>query len=197
MQFPTHTVQMRTSTALGPVRLAASPAGLVGVWFEGQRHEPSALLDGPTAWPDAGHHPLLQEAERQLQHYLAGQRTGFDLPLDLAGGTPFQQAVWRALLTIGRGATTSYGALGRQLGYPRAVRAVGAAVGRNPLSVVVPCHRVVGADGSLTGYAGGLDRKTALLTLENALPSPATALKTLNAATNAVTATTASRKGLA
>ena len=79
--------------------------------------------------------------------------------------------MWRALLAIGRGATTSYGALSRQLGRPLAVRAVGAAVGRNPISVVVPCHRVVGSDGSLTGYAGGLDRKAVLLTLENALPS--------------------------
>ena len=171
MQFHPHTVQMRTSTALGPVRLAASPAGLVGVWFEGQRHEPSQRLHGPTAWADTASHPVLEEAAQQLQQYLAGQRAGFDLPLDLSGGTPFQQAVWRALLAIGRGATTSYGALSRQLGRPLAVRAVGAAVGRNPISVVVPCHRVVGSDGSLTGYAGGLDRKAVLLTLENALPS--------------------------
>lgn len=171
MQFHPHTVQMRTSTPLGPVRLAASPNGLAGVWFEGQRHEPGAQLQGPTAWADAADHPLLQQADQQLQQYLAGRRAGFDLPLDLSGGTPFQQAVWQALLAIGRGATTSYGALSRQLGRPLAVRAVGAAVGRNPISVVVPCHRVVGTDGSLTGYAGGLDRKTALLTLENALPS--------------------------
>ena len=100
------------------------------------------------------------------------------MPLD-AQGTPFQQAVWRALLAIPSGATTSYGALARALGSPTAVRAVGAAVGRNPLSVVVPCHRVLGADGSLTGYAGGLDRKTALLTLENALPLPHLAQKAL------------------
>ena len=103
--------------------------------------------------------------------YLRGERDGFDLPLDLSGGTPFQQEVWQALLAIGRGATRSYGELSQHLGRPRAVRAVGAAVGRNPLSVVVPCHRVLGADGSLTGYAGGLGRKVALLTLENALAS--------------------------
>jgi methylated-DNA-[protein]-cysteine S-methyltransferase len=170
MQFHPHTVQMRTSTTLGPVRLAASPTGLAGVWFEGQRHEPSTQLHGPAAWADAAGHPVLQEAARQLRQYLCGERAGFDLPLDLSGGTPFQQEVWRALLAIGRGATTSYGALSRQLGRPLAVRAVGAAVGRNPISVVVPCHRVVGTDGSLTGYAGGLDRKRALLTLENAQP---------------------------
>ena len=169
MFYHPHTVQARASTALGPVRLAASPAGLCGVWFEGQRHEPAPWLHGDHAWPEAQGHTLLQEAAGQLQQYLAGLRDGFDLPLDLSGGTPFQQDVWRALLAIGRGGTTSYGHLGRQLGRPLAVRAVGAAVGRNPISVVVPCHRVLGADGSLTGYAGGLERKTALLVLENAL----------------------------
>ncbi len=173
MQFHPHTVQLRTSTLLGPVRLAASPTGLAGVWFEGQRHEPGMQLYGPAAWPCVPGHALLKEAAQQLEQYLAGQRAGFDLPLDFSGGTPFQQAVWQALLAIGRGATTSYGALGRQLGRPLAVRAVGAAVGRNPLSVVVPCHRVVGSDSSLTGYAGGLDRKTALLRLENAGPATA------------------------
>ena len=167
MHFHPHTVQIRTTTALGPARLAASPAGLAGVWFEGQRHEPTRQLHGPGAWADAPGHLLLQEAACQLQQYLRGERAGFDLPLDLSGGTQFQQDVWRALLAIARGATTTYGALSRQLGRPLAVRAVGAAVARNPLSVVVPCHRVLGADGSLTGYAGGLDRKTALLALES------------------------------
>ena len=173
MHYHPHTVQARTETALGPVRLAASPLGLCGVWFEGQRHEPLQT------WPGQAGHPLLQQAALQLQQYLRGERGGFDLPLDLSGGTPFQQAVWRALLAIGRGRTCSYGALSAQLGQPRAVRAVGAAVGRNPLSVVVPCHRVLGANGSLTGYAGGLDRKTALLTLENVLPLPHPAQKAL------------------
>ncbi|RZJ11529.1 MAG: methylated-DNA--[protein]-cysteine S-methyltransferase [Acidovorax sp.] len=173
MFYHPHTVQARASTPLGPVRLAASPAGLCGVWFEGQRHEPSRWLQGDIAWAETDAHPLLQEAALQLQQYLGGEREAFDLPLDLSGGTPFQQDVWRALLAIGRGGTTSYGQLSHSLGRPRAVRAVGAAVGRNPLSVVVPCHRVLGADGSLTGYAGGLDRKTALLALENALAAPA------------------------
>ena len=168
MLFHPHTVQTRTPTSLGPVRLAASPSGLSGLWFEGQRHEPSARLYGAMAWPESPGHPVLSDAAQQIEQYLAGERAGFDLPLDLSGGTPFQQSVWQALLAIGRGATTSYGALSQQLGRPRAVRALGAAVGRNPLSVVVPCHRVVGMDGSLTGYAGGLDRKRALLTLENA-----------------------------
>jgi len=171
MQYPQDTVQCRTTTALGVVHLAASARGLVGLWFDGQSHLP-AQLDGPGAWPtDDDHHPVLRAAALQLQQYLDGRRTQFDLPLDLPSGTPFQQAVWRALLTIPRGATTSYGALAHQLGNPSAVRAVGAAVGRNPISVVVPCHRVLGSGGALTGYAGGLPRKVALLRLEGALPA--------------------------
>ena len=172
MQFHPLTVQTRVDSRLGTVRLAASPAGLVGLWFEGQRHEPATRLSGPGAWADAPDHPVLQEAARQLEHYLKGHRDGFDLPLDISGGTPFQQTVWRALLAIDRGQTISYGLLSRLIGNPKAVRAVGAAVGRNPLSVVVPCHRVVGTDGSLTGYAGGLDRKKSLLNLENAAVVP-------------------------
>ena len=104
-----------------------------------------------------------------MREYFAGTRTAFELPLDLQGGTVFQQSVWQALLSIPRGGTTSYGVISRSIGQPAAVRAVGAAVGRNPVSIVVPCHRVLGAGGALTGYAGGLDRKTALLRLEGAV----------------------------
>ena len=168
MQFHPLTVQTCTSTLLGTVRLAASPAGLCGLWFDGQRHLPHQL-DGPSAWPQAPDHPVLRCAAEQLQRYLCGDGTQFDLPLDMAGGTAFQQAVWRALLSIAPGQTTSYSALARQIGRPAAVRAVGAAVGRNPLSVVVPCHRVLGQDGSLTGYAGGLQRKTDLLSREGVI----------------------------
>lgn len=167
MQFPRDTVQSRTATPMGDVRLATSSRGLVGLWFDGQRHQPRQL-DGPDAWPTQDDHPLLQEAARQVQAYLRGERTQFDLPFDLSGGTPFQQAVWQVLLAIPRGRTTSYGAIAHELGNPAAVRAVGAAVGRNPVSVAVPCHRVLGSTGSLTGYAGGLHRKTALLRLEAA-----------------------------
>jgi len=173
MQFPRDTVQSRTATPLGDVRLAASARGLVGLWFDGQRHLP-AQLDGPGAWPTDDAHPVLRAAAQQVQEYLRGERPGFDLPLDLSGGTPFQQSVWRLLLAIPRGGTTSYGAIARELGNPAAVRAVGAAVGRNPVSVAVPCHRVLGSTGSLTGYAGGLARKTALLRLEAADFSPLT-----------------------
>ncbi|MDQ7745474.1 methylated-DNA--[protein]-cysteine S-methyltransferase [Hydrogenophaga pseudoflava] len=161
-------VQTIVSSPLGDLRLVASPDGLAGLWFvEGQRHEPTA--ERLAAWPTVSSHPVLDAAVQQLDGYFRGQRQGFDLPLDLGQGTAFQQAVWRALMKIPAGTTTSYGVLAADLGRPLAVRAVGAAVGRNPLCVVVPCHRVVGSNGSLTGYAGGLDRKHALLRLEGAL----------------------------
>lgn len=152
---------------LGTMILAATQRGLSGVWFDGQRHGPDT-----SAWRRDPSQPMLQATANQLDEYFAGQRTSFDLPLDLQAGTPFQQQVWQALLGIAPGATTSYGGLSAAIGKPAAVRALGAAVGRNPISVVVPCHRVLGADGSLTGYAGGLERKTALLSLEGAAFSP-------------------------
>lgn len=158
MKYSTSTVHTRYDSPLGPMVLAASPTGLAGVWFDGQRHQPA-----PSSWPAAPEHPVLQAAQAQLAAYFAGTRSRFDLPLDLGNGTMFQQSVWRALLQIPYGATLSYGALSAAIGKPSAVRAVGAAVGRNPVSIVVPCHRVLGASGALTGYAGGLDRKTALL----------------------------------
>lgn len=172
MRFPSDTAQARIATVLGTVHLAACRDGLVGMWFEGQRHLP-AQLAGPGAWPDDPRHPVLRAAAAQVQEYLQGTRTQFDLPLCLGSGTPFQQTVWQALLRIPRGASTTYGALARQIGMPAAVRAVGAAVGRNPISMAVPCHRVLGNGGALTGYAGGLTRKAALLQLEGVLPAPA------------------------
>jgi methylated-DNA-[protein]-cysteine S-methyltransferase len=149
---------------LGRMLLAATDRGLAGVWFEGQKHGPDA-----GGWPEDPAHPVLVEAAAQLRAYFAGERDTFDLPLDLQAGTPFQQGVWNALRAIPTGGTTSYAQLARGLGKASAARAIGAAVGRNPLSVVVPCHRVLGTGGALTGYAGGLERKTALLRLEGAL----------------------------
>jgi methylated-DNA-[protein]-cysteine S-methyltransferase len=108
---------------------------------------------------------LLDRVAGQLAEYFAGARTTFDIPL-APHGTPFQQAVWQALLAIAYGRSASYGDVARAIGQPTAVRAVGAANGRNPIAIVVPCHRVIGADGTLTGYAGGLARKRALLALE-------------------------------
>lgn len=157
-------VTCRIDSPLGPLTLAATDAGLAGAWFEGQRHWPDTA-----GWRGDETHPVLREAAAQFADYFAGRRVAFDLPLDLSHGTAFQQAVWQALLAIPSGRTVSYGHLGAGIGKAAAVRAVGAAVGRNPISVIVPCHRVLGADGSLTGYAGGLARKSALLQLERAL----------------------------
>lgn len=150
---------------LGPMLLAAGPRGLAGAWFEGQKHWPQ----GAGHWTRDEGHPVLAQAMAQLDAYFEGRGTGFKLPLDLSRGTAFQARVWQALQAIPAGATMSYGALAQAIGAPAAVRAVGAAVGRNPVSIVVPCHRVLGAAGALTGYAGGLERKNALLRLEGAL----------------------------
>ncbi len=144
---------------LGLLTLVASPEGLSGLYLEGHRHAP--VRDGWVRDDDA----LAPHAE-QVREYLAGERRTFSLPLAPPAGTPFQRRVWAALEAIPYGTTTTYGALAASLGDPRAVRSVGAANGRNPLSIVRPCHRVVGATGSLTGYGGGLEAKRALLALE-------------------------------
>ena len=155
------TAQATFESPLGPMLLARTANGIAGMWFDGQKAHPGEL---PTV-PHDPDDPLLKEAAQQLHDYFAGTRTQFELPLDLQG-TPFQQIVWQALLRIPAGGTCTYAAIAREVGAPQAVRAVGAAVGRNPVSVIVPCHRVLGHDGSLTGYAGGLHRKQALLQLE-------------------------------
>ena len=165
MKFKASTVQSVFDSPLGAIMLAASNEGLQGAWFvHGQRHMPDS-----SNWPVSVNHAILQRAEQQLRRYFAGEPVAFDLLLDLDSGTAFQQAVWRALLQIPRGSTTSYGAISASLGKPSATRAVGGAVGRNPLSIIVPCHRVLGGEGTLTGYAGGLERKVALLRLEGAV----------------------------
>ena len=156
------TAQATIATPLGALLLARTARGLAGAWFAGQKHHP-ARFAAPQCPDDA----LLARAADQLQAYFAGGRERFDVPLDLHG-TPFQRAVWDALCAIPGGTTCSYGAIARRIGSAAALRAVGAAVGRNPVSVIVPCHRVIGSDGSLTGYAGGIDRKRALLDLERA-----------------------------
>jgi methylated-DNA-[protein]-cysteine S-methyltransferase len=154
------TAQTTWASPLGPVLIARTAQGLAGIWFEGQKDHP-----GDLAAPQRPDDPLLARAVAQLAGYFAGAAQPFDLPLDLHG-TPFQCSVWQALLRIPAGGTCSYADIAREIGAPKAVRAVGAAVGKNPVSVVVPCHRVIGRDGSLTGYAGGVDRKKALLALE-------------------------------
>lgn len=165
INYSPNTVRASWLSPLGPMTFAASEKGLCGVWFDGQRHEPD-LSQWPLVPLDS--HPVLVSTRDALAAYFAGTSAQFDVPLDLRGGTAFQQAVWQALLEIPAGATTSYGALSQHIGKPKAVRAVGAAIGRNPISVVVPCHRVVGSSGDLTGYAGGVERKAWLLQRENA-----------------------------
>ena len=148
---------------LGKILLVANERALTGLHFHGEKYYPA--ID--PVWqfkPDA---KFIVRARGQLDEYFAGQRTEFDLPVEPAG-TAFQRGVWRALQKIPYGATTHYGALAQRIGQPTASRAVGAANGRNPISIVIPCHRVIGANGDLTGYAGGLDRKQALLRLEAA-----------------------------
>jgi methylated-DNA-[protein]-cysteine S-methyltransferase len=156
--------QTRFDSPLGPLTAAATAKGLAGLWFDGQAHHP-----GPLAAPQDARQRFLAQAREELDRYWrAAGSAGFTVPLD-AQGTPFQQAVWRVLRGIGCGQTSTYAAVATAAGSPRAVRATGAAIGRNPLSIVVPCHRVLGRDGALTGYAGGLARKQALLHLEGAI----------------------------
>ncbi|RRD58556.1 methylated-DNA--[protein]-cysteine S-methyltransferase [Comamonadaceae bacterium OH2545_COT-014] len=149
---------------VGRLLIATSDEGLHAIEFPQGRHP----VKRDAHWQESPH-PLLNEAARQLGEYFAGQRRVFDLPL-APQGTDFQQRVWQALRTIPYGQTRSYAQLAAAIGQPKAMRAVGAANGRNPLSIVVPCHRVIGADGSLVGFGGGLPVKTFLLRLEGALP---------------------------
>lgn len=144
---------------LGTITLQANENGLLGVWFEIQTTQPEEL--GQLSEND----PILVKAIKQLEEYFSGDRTEFDLPI-AAVGTEFQQRVWQALTTIPYGETWSYQDLANAIGNPKAVRAVGLANGKNPVSVIVPCHRVIGKNGKLTGYAGGVERKSKLLELE-------------------------------
>lgn len=166
---PSLSIERRTArltSPLGDILLAFEPDALLGLYFDGQKHQPAWLA---VASVDA-QQPVAQATARWLQAYFDGQSPLPAPPLRLQG-TPFQQAVWRALRDIPLGQTCTYAQIAQAAGAPRAVRAVGAAIGRNPVSLLVPCHRVVGRDGSLTGYAGGLERKAALLRLEGALPT--------------------------
>jgi methylated-DNA-[protein]-cysteine S-methyltransferase len=146
------------ATAVGELTLSSENGFLVGVWFGRDPrvgdHAPKSLSD-----------PILDRARRQIDQYFARRRREFSIPLD-PRGTPFQRRVWTALQRIPYGTTTSYGAIARAIRAVAAVRAVGSANGANPIPIIIPCHRVIGADGSLTGFGGGLDRKKFLLDLE-------------------------------
>ena len=146
---------------VGRLKLVASDEGLAAILWAND--DPRRVRLSPLA--EDPRHPVLIETERQLTEYFAGKRTSFCLDLDFVG-TEFQKRVWEALVRIPFGETRSYGEVAREIGRPSAVRAVGAAAGRNPISIVAPCHRVVGASGALTGFAGGLDTKTKLLSIE-------------------------------
>lgn len=147
---------------LGSLLLAASAQGLCGLYFDEHRH-----FNGPRGWTVSNDHSLLQRAAMQLDEYFRGKRKAFDLPLDLAG-TPFQRKVWEELSQVRYGTTASYLRHAQSVGADHAVRAVGTAIGRNPVSIIVPCHRIVASDGALAGYAGGLERKRYLLAFEAA-----------------------------
>lgn len=155
------TIYTYCESPVGRLLLTATEATLTGVYFADGRECPAP----DATWRERPGDPVLREATRQLGEYFAGRRRAFDLPLAPAG-TPFQLAVWEALRGIPYGETCSYADIARRIGRPKAMRAVGAANGANPISIVVPCHRVIGADGSLTGYGGGLPRKKKLLALE-------------------------------
>ena len=146
---------------VGNLKLVASDKGLAAILWE--QDNPRRVRLGETVEDET--HPVLVETEGQLKEYFAGKRKSFSLSLDLAG-TEFQKSVWEALLGIPFGETRSYGQLAKQLGNPRSTRAVGAANGRNPISIVIPCHRVIGSTGKLTGFAGGLAAKEHLLAIE-------------------------------
>ena len=153
------------SSPVGELFLVAEDDALVQVWFEGSSDRP-----GPhSGWTRGGR--TLDEARRQLEEYFAGRRRSFDLAL-APRGTPFQARVWSQLRRIPFGETLSYGELAGRVGNPRASRAVGTANGRNPIPIVIPCHRVIGRDGSLTGFGGGIDRKRLLLELERSVAKP-------------------------
>jgi methylated-DNA-[protein]-cysteine S-methyltransferase len=150
----------RYQSPQGTLFLAATPKGLAGVYFNGQKNFPKRR-----GWQLDRRHPVLRRARRELAEYFAGRRRRFGVPLD-PQGTPFQRSVWKQIARVGYGETLSYGELARRAGHPGSARAAGAATGRNPLGIIVPCHRILGANGSLTGYAGGVFRKRALLAME-------------------------------
>jgi len=145
----------------GRMLLVADDKALTGVYFTGQKHHPRIESD----WVRDARHALLRQAKRELAEYFSGKRKRFLVKL-APRGTPFQRSVWKAIAGVGFGRTIPYAELARRAGRPGSARAAGAATGRNPIGIIVPCHRIVGSNGALTGYAGGLRKKRALLALE-------------------------------
>ncbi len=154
-------VYMYMDSPVGALKLVAHDHALVAVMWDNEDHKRVRLAE----LIEDHQHPMLLRVKKQLEQYFAGQRQQFDLPLDFKG-TDFQQQVWQTLLTIPYGETRSYKEIAVQIGNEKAVRAVGAANGKNPISIIAPCHRVIGSSGALVGFAGGLDKKQILLSLE-------------------------------
>ncbi|ESK56251.1 methylated-DNA--[protein]-cysteine S-methyltransferase [Acinetobacter tjernbergiae] len=154
-------IYMYMDSPVGALKLVAHDQALVAVMWDNEDHKRVRLAE----LIEDRQHPMLLRVKKQLEEYFAGQRQQFDLPLDFQG-TDFQQQVWQALLTIPYGEKRSYKDIAVQIGNEKAVRAVGAANGRNPISIIAPCHRVIGSSGALVGFAGGLDKKQILLSLE-------------------------------
>ncbi|HTR42070.1 MAG TPA: methylated-DNA--[protein]-cysteine S-methyltransferase [Pseudomonadales bacterium] len=146
---------------LGELLLVATSTHLVGIYFSNHKNGPKL----PGVWKLDAKHPILRQADRELEEYLAGQRNSFSVPISY-DGTDFQNEIWKQIARIPFGGTITYSELARKAGAPAAIRAAGTATGRNPLSIIVPCHRVVGKNGGMGGYAGGLDRKKSLLKIE-------------------------------
>jgi methylated-DNA-[protein]-cysteine S-methyltransferase len=163
--MPTSLAFKTIISPVGALTLVATKTALIAILWEND--DPTRVRLGPIT--ENPHHPVLLETERQLNEYFSGKRQSFSIKLDFTG-TEFQIAVWHALLTITYGETRSYGQIAQQIGKPKAVRAVGTAIGKNPIAIITPCHRVIGANGKLTGFAGGLAAKTCLLDLEASNP---------------------------
>lgn len=165
MNLPTLAAQTTIDSPLGPLRLGATDRGLAYLWFVDPAYHAVNELDAP----EDPRQRFIAQAVDELEAYWAGRcPTRFDVPLDLHG-TAFQRAVWRELVDVPPGHTSTYGEIARKVGAPQAARAAGAAIGRNPVAIIVPCHRIIGRDGSLTGFASGLPRKERLLQHEGAL----------------------------
>ena len=159
--MPTSLAFKTMPSPVGVLKLVAAESALIAILWEND--DPTRVRLGPMT--EDPHHPVLLETEHQLNEYFSGKRQSFSIKLDFTG-TEFQQAVWHALLTIPYGETRSYGQIAQQIGHPKAVRAVGATIGKNPIAIIAPCHRVIGSNRKLTGFAGGLAAKTILLDLE-------------------------------
>lgn len=151
-----------SNSPLGDMLLISNGLFLTGLFFKGQKYEPKIFSN----WRQDAEHKVFVQAIAELYEYFNGSRNQFDIPVKITSGTIFQQQVWRAIAQVPHGKTISYRELAKMAGSPTGIRAVAAATGKNPLSIIIPCHRIIGQNGSLTGYAGGLHRKSALITLE-------------------------------